>query len=165
MDHVNHFDTKATYWIMRAEYLVGFIACVVLMLVHFGDIRWWAAIALFFSIDVIGYYPGALAFRRARGGPIHRAYYVIYNTMHNWFAAAAICGLWVLFAGPEWALLAIPLHLCADRGLLGNTLKPFSIAFEPEPLPAFQAFTAQLTGQQPQRRVRVERTESTVGAP
>jgi hypothetical protein len=165
VDHVNHFDTKTTYWIMRAEYLVGFAACVVLMLLHFGDIRWWAAILLFFSIDIIGYYPGAIAFRRAKGGPIHKAYYVIYNTMHNWFAAAAICGLWVLVAGPEWALLAIPLHLCADRGLLGNTLKPFSIAFEPEPLPAFQAFMAQVTGQQPQRRVQVTRTEEKVPAP
>jgi hypothetical protein len=48
-------------------------------------------------------------------------------------------------------MLAIPLHLFADRGLLGNTLKPFSIPFEPQPLPAFTAFMAQVTGK-PQPR-------------
>ncbi|MEO6082256.1 MAG: hypothetical protein ABIQ18_04035 [Umezawaea sp.] len=160
MDHVNHFDTKATYWIMRAEYLAGFAVCVVLLLLHFGDVRWWAAIVLFFSIDIIGYYPGAIAFKRAGGGRIHKGYYIVYNTMHNWFAATAIVGLWMLVAGPEWALLAIPLHLCADRGLLGNTLKPFSLAFEPEPMPAFQAFIAQVTGKHYQTQVQVLRAEA-----
>ena len=164
MDHVNHFDTKATYWIMRAEYLAGFIVCTVLLFMHFGDVRWGVAIALFFSIDVIGYYPGAVAYRRARGGPIAKGYYVLYNTMHNWFAAAAICGLWVLVADFEWALLAIPLHLCADRGLLGNTLKPFSLSFEPQPLPAFQAFIADVTGQRRSDPAPVKRAEAEVPA-
>lgn len=165
MDHVNYFDTKTTYWIMRAEYLVGFVACVVLMLIHISALSWWAAIVLFFSIDVIGYYPGAIAYKRADGGEIHKGYYVIYNTMHNWAAAAAIYGLWWLMFGNEWAMMAIPLHICADRGVLGNTLRPFSVSFEPKPLPAFQSFIAQVTGRQPeQARLWADQVEAETSA-
>ena len=34
--------------------------------------------------------------------------------------------------GFEWAMLAVPIHLSGDRGLFGNTLKPFELSFEPQ---------------------------------
>jgi hypothetical protein len=46
---------------------------------------------------------------------------------------------------PEWALLAIPLHLGGDRSLFGNFLKPFSVPFEPDQAhPEWERVKAQL---------------------
>ena len=36
---------------------------------------------------------------------------------------------WSLTLGAEWALLALPTHLCADRGLLGNGFKAPEVPF------------------------------------
>jgi hypothetical protein len=95
---------------------------------------------MFVVIDLIGYLPGAVAFRRSPTHQIGRGYYVAYNTMHSLLTGAAMVGLWALVVGPEWALLAVPIHLFGDRGLFGNTLKPFRVSFEPATHPAFTAF-------------------------
>jgi len=60
--------------------------------------------------------------------------------MHSLVTAAAIAGLWALLIGPEWALLALPIHLFGDRGVFGNSLKPFGVPFEPHRVPAFTRF-------------------------
>ena len=40
--------------------------------------------------------------------------------------------LWAYaIGGFEWAMLAVPIHLCVDRGVFGNTLKPIELSFEP----------------------------------
>jgi hypothetical protein len=95
-------------------------------------------VCLFGYIDVLGYFPGAVAWRRAAGGPVPRRYYVLYNVMHSLVTAAAVAGAWCLVIGPEWALLALPLHLCGDRALFGNFLKPFGLSFEPVTSPAYK---------------------------
>lgn len=137
MDAVNRFETPTTFGLLRAEYCAGLALSAGLFLWHFDEVRWPVALALFAYIDVIGYLPGALAHRRAAGGEIPRVYYVLYNTMHSWLTAGAVVALWAWLVRPEWALLAVPIHLCGDRGLLGNFLKPFAVAFEPQPHPAF----------------------------
>jgi len=44
--------------------------------------------------------------------------------------------LWALaIGGAEWAMLAVPIHLSGDRGLLGNFSKPASLLFEPRRAP------------------------------
>jgi hypothetical protein len=62
--------------------------------------------------------------------------------MHSLVTAAAVAGAWCLTAGPEWALLALPLHLCGDRALFGNFLKPFGLSFEPVAHPLYQEFAS-----------------------
>ena len=42
--------------------------------------------------------------------------------------------------GPEWALLALPIHLMGDRSLFGNMLKPFGVSFEPKTHPVYAEF-------------------------
>ncbi|MGR8012183.1 hypothetical protein [Streptomyces hypolithicus] len=131
MDQANPFETPRTFSLHRAEYLVGFAVTSAFIIANFGEIRWLPAIALFLYIDVIGYLPGAFAFKRSGGKPISKVYYVLYNVMHSMITQAAVVGLWCWLIGPEWALLVIPWHLFGDRGLFGNFMKSFALPFEP----------------------------------
>lgn len=161
MDAVNRFETPTTFALVRAEYCAGLALSAGLFLWHLDEVRWPVALALFAYIDVIGYLPGALAHHRAAGGPVPRAYYVLYNAMHSWLTAGAVVALWAWLVRPEWALLAVPIHLCGDRGLLGNFLKPFAVAFEPKPHPAFVRLEESLkSGPATPSPARAERVEA-----
>lgn len=139
MDGHNRFETRTTFALHRLEWFTALVVASVLALLHLGDIRWGVFIALFLVIDLVGYIPGAIAFRRSPDGQVSKGYYIAYNTMHSLVTAAAIAGLWALFVGWEWALLALPIHLMGDRALFGNSLKPFGVRFEPATHPAFAA--------------------------
>jgi hypothetical protein len=138
MDSHNLFLTPTTYRLLRAEYAGGLVIAILLALLHLGDIRWLVFIGLFAYIDVIGYLPGAIAYRRSPERRIPRAYFVLYNSMHSLLSAGLVAGGWCLVVRPEWALLALPIHLCGDRALFGNFLKPFGLSFEPVIHPAYQ---------------------------
>ncbi|MBG0851745.1 hypothetical protein I2W78_07780 [Streptomyces spinoverrucosus] len=144
MDIKNPVESPVTFNLHRAEYLIAFAVTIVLILVHFQDIRWIPAIALFLYIDVIGYIPGAIAYRRSPDGRIHKAYYVLYNSMHSLISVAAVGVLWWWLVGAEWALLALPFHVFGDRGVFGNFLKPFGLPFEPVSTPLVDQVTAML---------------------
>jgi len=138
MDSHNLFLTRTTYRLLRAEYGVALIGAVAVALIHLGHIRWPVFIGMFAYIDLIGYLPGAVAYRRARGGDIWRGFHVLYNSMHSLLSAGAVAGAWCLLVRPEWALLALPIHLCGDRAIFGNFLKPFGLSFEPVTHPAYK---------------------------
>ena len=144
MDAANRFETRTTYRLIRLEYLVGLGVSVVLFGMHFGEVRWLPAVALFVYIDLIGYIPGAIAFHRSATKRISKTYYVLYNTMHSMVTQGAVALLWGLVLGWEWALLALPIHLCGDRALFGNFLKPFGVTFEPVEHPAFARLRAEV---------------------
>jgi hypothetical protein len=138
MDSHNLFLTRTTYRLLRAEYGAVLIAAAVLALIHLGQIRWPVFIGMFVYIDLAGYLPGALAYRRAHGGEIRRGFYVLYNSTHSFLSAGLVAGGWCLLVRPEWALLALPIHLCGDRAIFGNFLKPFGLSFEPVTHPAYK---------------------------
>jgi hypothetical protein len=138
VDSHNLFFTRATAYWLRAEYALALAVCVVLAVLHLGEIRWLPFIALFAVIDLVGYIPGAIAFRRSDGGRIPLVYYRLYNLMHSHLTAAAIAGGWWLVAGPEWALLALPIHQLGDRSIFGNFQKPYGLSFEPATHAAYQ---------------------------
>ncbi|CAL9287671.1 MULTISPECIES: membrane protein [Streptomyces] len=140
MDAKNRFETKTTFALSRLEWLGFLTVSLVLAVQHHDEIRWGVFVLLFAVIDVVGYLPGAIAYRRSPDGRVPRGCYVAYNTMHSLVTAGLIAGAWALFVRPEWALLALPVHLMGDRALFGNSLKPFGVAFEPETVPAFRAF-------------------------
>jgi hypothetical protein len=140
VDNRNLFETRTTYRLLRAEYLVALVVCAVLLVLNRDVVRWWAFAVLFLYIDVIGYLPGALAHRMAQSARISKWYYVLYNCMHSLLSAALVGMSWVWFVGPEWALLALPLHLFGDRAIFGNFLKPFGVDFEPVVHPDFGRF-------------------------
>lgn len=146
MDAHNRFETPTTHALARAEWLAGLVVAVVLAFRHLHEINWWVFIAFFAVIDIIGYLPGAIAYRRSATGDISRGYHVAYNTMHSLLTCGALAGAWCLVEGPEWALLAVPIHLFGDRALFGNTMKPFGVRFEPATHPAFRTFLASYGG-------------------
>jgi len=150
MDQANPFESRNTFRLHRAEYLVLWLISTGLLIEHFRDIRWLPAIGLFLYIDLIGYLPGAIAWHRSPNRRISKVYYVLYNTMHSLITQTVVLGLWGLLIGWEWALLVIPFHLFGDRGLFGNFLKPFRLSFEPKPHPAYQALSAALDKRQQQ---------------
>jgi hypothetical protein len=129
---------------LRLEFGLGLVGCLALMIAHVDDIRWWVVVVLFLYPDLMGYLPGALAYRRSPDKRISRVHYVLYNIGHSFITGAVIAGLWALVVGPEWALLVIPAHLCGDRSLFGNFPKSFAVAFEPEPHPAWERVSGQL---------------------
>jgi len=146
MDSHNRFETKATAGLLRLEWVMALITCSVLAIIHIRSIDWPVFIGFFVGIDLIGYIPGAIAYRRNRGHTISKKYYVAYNTMHSLLTGGAMAGIWMLAVRPEWALLAIPIHLFGDRGLFGNSLKPFNVKFEPVTHPAFAEFERSFAG-------------------
>jgi hypothetical protein len=150
MDQANRFETRTTYRLIRLEYLIGLSVSVTLFALHLGEVRWLPAVVLFGYIDLIGYLPGAIAHHRSQTKRIAKAYYVLYNSTHSLAAQSVVVGLWVLLAGWEWALLAIPIHLLGDRALFGNFLKPFAVPFEPAAHPAFARLSAEI--ERPARR-------------
>ncbi|MDJ1135806.1 hypothetical protein [Streptomyces iconiensis] len=137
MDQHNFFETPTTAKLHRAEYVVAFALTTGLAVAHYDEIRWLPALGLFLYIDVVGYLPGALAYRRSRTKQLPKVYYVLYNTMHSLITQGAVVALWCWLIGPEWALLAVPWHLFGDRGLFGNFLKPYGQPFEPVRDPRF----------------------------
>jgi hypothetical protein len=147
MDSHNLFMTRTTYRAVRAEYGVALAVAVVLALVHLGQLRWSVFVPLFLVIDVVGYLPGTLAWHRSPDRRIRRTYYVLYNVAHSGLTGAALVGLWCLLVRPEWALLAVPIHLCGDRAIFGNFLKPFGLSFEPVTHPAYKELSHRYANQ------------------
>lgn len=129
--------SPATAVLVRTEYGLALLVCAGAFVANLGEVRWPVAIALFAWIDLVGYLPGAVAYRRSRGGPIHRGYYIAYNFGHSLTTNGLVALLWTWNFGFEWALLALPIHLFGDRALFGNFLKSFHLDFEPRTHPAY----------------------------
>jgi len=147
MDVKNRFHTHETWLWVRAEHLALVGTLVVLLALHFSEVHWVRLLVAFILIDLIGYVPGAIAYRRSSAGKIAPFYHHLYNLTHSYITGGIIIGVWALVTGEfEWAMLAVPIHLSGDRGLFGNTYKPVELPFEPEPVtgPAFPL------GEQPQ---------------
>jgi hypothetical protein len=132
MDIKNQYHTKSTYLHERLEQVGVVIICSVLTLMHVHELNWWRFIAAFLIIDLVGYLPGAVAFRRGGGHRIPPVYHHLYNITHSYLTAALLVGAWAAtIHGFEWAMMAFPIHLSGDRGIFGNIFKPIVLYFEP----------------------------------
>lgn len=135
MDLKNPLHTPGTYRLARAEQLALMLACAALLVWHRDAVSWWRAAAAFTVIDLVGYLPGAVAYRRSKGGPIPAIYHHLYNFAHTYLVTGTGVAIWAWASGPEWAMLAVPLHLSGDRGVFGNVFKPLGLPFEPVAVP------------------------------
>lgn len=140
MDGHNAFETKNTARLARLEWGGLLTVSAILALLHWREVNWLIFVSLFVVIDLVGYLPGAVAYRRLRTGAVPRTYYVLYNAMHCLATWTVVLGVWLVVDGWQWALLAVPIHLFGDRSLFGNSLKPFGVSFEPQTHPAYAEF-------------------------
>lgn len=132
MDTLNRFHTDGSYLHERLEHVTVVVVCSVLTLLHVDELNWLRFIAAFAMVDLIGYLPGAVVYRRGGGGRVLPLYHHLYNITHSYLTAGLIVGLWALATGQfEWAMMAFPIHLSGDRGLFGNFFKPAALHFEP----------------------------------
>jgi hypothetical protein len=132
MDDAHRFDTEQTWRWVRAEHVALVTALAVFGMLHACEVAWGRFATAFLVIDLVGYVPGAVAFRRSANGKIAPIYHHLYNLTHSYLTAGVVAGLWVTAAGGfEWAMLALPIHLSSDRGFFGNTYKSLSLPFEP----------------------------------
>ena len=132
MDTYHRFHSHGTYWLMRAEHLTIVLLGSLLVLWHYTELNWLRFIVVLVIIDLLGYLPGAIAYRRAQGVPIHPWYHYLYNFMHSYLTWLPLIALWSWnIGGWEWAMLAVPIHLSGDRGIFGNVFKPIALPFEP----------------------------------
>jgi hypothetical protein len=143
---VNRYCTKRTSWALRSEYFLGLVVSIALFAMHVPDgVDWVGAVILFAYPDTIGYLPGAIAYRRKENHRIPLWYARTYNVLHSPWTAAAVGGLYALIHGPDWALMAIPIHLFGDRSIFGNIYKMPEVHFEPEvPHPAWATVVDQI---------------------
>src|SRR2546427_361551 len=112
MDTKNRFHTRETYLWVRAEHIALVVALSVVLALHVTEVHWGRFLLAFVIIDLVGYLPGAIAYRRAGGPRIAPVYHHLYNLTHSYLAAGATVGAWALAAGGwEWAMLAVPIHL------------------------------------------------------
>ena len=132
MDTRNRFHTRESYALMRLEHVAVVAVCCVILLLHIDALDWARFIGAFVFIDIVGYLPGAIAFRRRQGPAISPVHHYLYNITHSYLTWAAIVAAWAILIGAfEVAMLAVPIHLSGDRGLFGNVFKPVSLPFEP----------------------------------
>lgn len=150
MDGKNRFHTRATYQLMKLDYLVVLALLLGLTAVHWRDIHWGWFLVAFWWIDVVGYIPGALWYYLREKGERRRvpaAFPLAYNFAHNFGVNALVLGVWYVAAGGwDWTMLAQPIHLCIDRGVFGNVYKPLTLSYEPVSHPLFEKFSAELEG-------------------
>jgi lysylphosphatidylglycerol synthetase-like protein (DUF2156 family) len=132
VDAKNLVHSKGTYWIIRGEHLAILALCSLLAYWHVGEINWWRALIAFWVIDIVGYLPGAIAYRCAKDGKVHPWLHHSYNIAHTYLVTGTGVAVWAYcIGGFEWAMLAVPIHLAVDRGVFGNILKPVGLSFEP----------------------------------
>ena len=133
MDVKNPVHTVGTYRLERAEQAALMLVLGALVLWHWREVDWWKAIIAFWTIDILGYLPGAIVYRRQHGGAIPPIYHHLYNFAHTYSSWARWwrCGVG---GGPEWAMLAGPFHLAGIEAVRQH-LQAGGLPFEPVAAP------------------------------
>jgi len=148
MDANNTYFTRKSYSAMRADWLCIMFALLAAVVWFRQEINWLLFFVMFWYIDVIGTAPGLyLQWKNARAGRRNASVpnwaVAGYNICHSFVTQGIVIAVWYLISGFEWTMLAMPLHLAADRGVFGNIYKNYNEAFEPPANPVFQAFLSQ----------------------
>ena len=99
MDSLNRFHTKMTYWVVRAENIALLVVLTGLLIWRAGEVHWWRAVAAFWIIDIVGYIPGAIAYRYSKDGRISRWFYNSYNIAHTYLVTGTGVALWAYAIG------------------------------------------------------------------
>jgi len=149
VDPKNLFFSKNAFRLLRLDHLCLLALSIYVLIQQIEALNVWHFVIAIAWQDAISYYPAAILYywRRKPDEPLRmsRWFYVVYNVMHGVPANLAVLLVWYHENGGwEPAMLAIPIHLCIDRGLAGRYLKSFSIAFEPREHELFAEFSRKM---------------------
>lgn len=154
MDKHNRFFTPMLYRLVRMDWAIIMVALMAISAAHWREINWWLFLAMFWWIDLLGTLPGSYVQGKRAHQPAPEWSIVLYNVCHSFTTVAVVTVAWYLLYGPAWEMLAMPMHLAADRSVFGNIYKRFGFAFEPPAHPAFLRFDADFTHSQQAARSR-----------
>ncbi|WP_252179934.1 hypothetical protein [Endozoicomonas sp. 4G] len=105
---------------LRAEYAVLLLLTTGVVTWQAASIDWFAFVALFALIDVIGYLPGYFWCRFKQEEIAPAGFYYAYNFSHHLGFALAVSALYWFLVDHNPAFLALFMHQFADRAILGN---------------------------------------------
>ena len=121
----------------RSEWLLLMTALSAAVLWHRDVVSWPRFALAFTAIDLVGYLPGALAFRRARGSAIAPVYHwPLQRDARLRDGGAGGLGLDPRGGRARVGHAGAARHLAGDRGAFGNGFKPSAEPFEPARCPA-----------------------------
>jgi len=139
MDINNKYETVNTHNLVRLEHFALLLVMSWVAFINYESINWYLFNILFWGIDLIGFYPGMLYYKYVNKN-VPKIFYAIYNISHSYLTWVIFSLGWVYFYGIDYVLLAPWIHLMADRGIFGNTLKSYHIAFNIEKNNHFEKF-------------------------
>src|SRR5262249_59229272 len=96
MDTRNRFHTNETWLWVRAEHLLLIGVLVVLLVLHWQEVSWPRFAAAFLLIDLIGYVPGAVVYRRSHGGRAVPMYHPLLKPTHRYATAGLAARVWAV---------------------------------------------------------------------
>ena len=135
MDYKNFFATRNISYYARLDYIALLALCGTLAYEHRAHMDWLVFFSAIAWQDAIGYYPAALVYYLQPGNAPRRipvGFYYLYNLIHGVLLNLAVVLVWMRLAnGWQWEMLAIPIHLCIDRGVFGLSYKSRKISFVP----------------------------------
>src|ERR1700751_5119505 len=103
MDNANRLPTRNKWPWVRVEQVTITLGLSALVVLQRREVNWERFLVAFGVIDIVGYLPGAIAFRCAKGGTILPIFYRLYNFTHNYLIAIIAAGLWAVAVGHvEW---------------------------------------------------------------
>jgi hypothetical protein len=153
MDKYNRFFTPTLYQMVRVDWLCIMTVMMIAVAVNWREVNWWTFLFMFWWIDLIGTAPGMYFHNKNKSAPagsdVPRWCIVAYNSCHSFATVSIVTLIWYFVSGLEWAMLAMPIHLAADRCIFGNIYKSFGLKFEAEPNQAFQRFHMEFEQAQP----------------
>jgi hypothetical protein len=150
MDYRNFFATRNIALYGRLDYIAMLLLCAALLWQHRAGLDWLVFFIAIAWQDAIGYYPAALLYYLRRpAAPGRRRvpvfFYYLYNAVHGVLLNLAVLLAWMHVAGGwRWEMLAIPVHLCIDRGVFGLFYKSRKISFIPVEHHAYAEFRHKL---------------------
>lgn len=149
MDKYNTFFTPLLYRLVRLDWLCIMLALITITIINWENVNWWIFFIMFWWIDLIGTVPGMYYLSVNEGTEKEKSVpkwcVFIYNICHSFTTVSIITLLWYMTSGPEWAMLAMPIHLAADRCVFGNIYKSFRLKFDPVENIEFKKFYEEFT--------------------
>ena len=140
MDKYNRFFTPTLYRMIRTDWAILMLATMIAAALHWREINWWIFMAMFWWIDILGTFPGTFLQKKKPDRKVPEWCILLYNFCHSFTTVGVITAAWYALYGPAWEMLAMPMHLAADRSIFGNIYKRIDPKFEPGPHPAFLRF-------------------------